>query len=89
MAEYVWCHDLKGEAERLRLMSDLLDPTSRFHLSQTGVGMGWHCLEIGAGNGSLSVARAARRTDGARYRQRHSNRSDARDCGQQSGSPHV
>ncbi|WP_262271397.1 methyltransferase domain-containing protein [Microvirga yunnanensis] len=54
MAEYVWRHDLKGEAERLRLMSDLLDPPSRFHLSETGVGIGWRCLEIGAGNGSLS-----------------------------------
>lgn len=54
MAEYVWHHDLKGEAARLRLMSDLLDPSSEFHLLQTGVGMGWRCLEIGAGNGSLS-----------------------------------
>jgi 2-polyprenyl-3-methyl-5-hydroxy-6-metoxy-1,4-benzoquinol methylase len=54
MAEYVWRHDLKGEAERLRLMSDLLDPSSQFHLSQTAVGIGWRCLEIGAGNGSLS-----------------------------------
>jgi hypothetical protein len=34
MAEYVWPHDLKGEADRLRLMSDLLDPSSEFHLSQ-------------------------------------------------------
>jgi 2-polyprenyl-3-methyl-5-hydroxy-6-metoxy-1,4-benzoquinol methylase len=54
MAEYVWHHDLKGEEERLRLMSDLLDPSSEFHLRQIGVGMGWRCLEIGAGNGSLS-----------------------------------
>jgi ubiquinone/menaquinone biosynthesis C-methylase UbiE len=54
MAEYVWRHDLKGESDRLRLMSDLLDPSSCFHLLQTGVTTGWHCLEIGAGNGSLS-----------------------------------
>jgi ubiquinone/menaquinone biosynthesis C-methylase UbiE len=54
MSEYVWQHDLKGEADRLRLMSDLLDPSSRFHLAQTGVTTGWRCLEIGAGNGSLS-----------------------------------
>jgi hypothetical protein len=32
MAEYVWQHDLKGESDRLRLMSDLLDPSSEFHL---------------------------------------------------------
>ena len=54
MAEYVWRHDLKGERARLRLMSDLLDPSSEFHLLRIGVAKGWHCLEIGAGNGSLS-----------------------------------
>jgi 2-polyprenyl-3-methyl-5-hydroxy-6-metoxy-1,4-benzoquinol methylase len=54
MAGYVWRHDLKGEAERLRLMSDLLDPSSTFHLQRIGVGTAWRCLEIGAGNGSLS-----------------------------------
>jgi SAM-dependent methyltransferase len=54
MPQYVWQHDLKGERDRLRLMSDLLDPSSRFHLERIGVAAGWHCLEIGAGNGSLS-----------------------------------
>jgi 2-polyprenyl-3-methyl-5-hydroxy-6-metoxy-1,4-benzoquinol methylase len=54
MAEYVWHHNLEGEARRLRLMSDLLDPSSEFHLLRTGVGAAWRCLEIGAGNGSLS-----------------------------------
>jgi 2-polyprenyl-3-methyl-5-hydroxy-6-metoxy-1,4-benzoquinol methylase len=54
MAEYVWQYDLKGERNRLRLMSDLLDPSSEFHLTRIGVTSGWRCLEIGAGNGSLS-----------------------------------
>ncbi len=54
MSGYVWQHDLAGERDRLRLMSDLLDPSSRFHLMQTGLAAGWRCLEIGAGNGSLS-----------------------------------
>lgn len=54
MADYVWQHDLKGERDRLRLMSDLLDPSSEFHLLRAGVTTGWRCLEIGAGNGSLS-----------------------------------
>jgi len=54
MADYVWRHDLEGEADRLRLMSDLLDPSSEFHLARTRVGPGWHCLEVGAGDGSLS-----------------------------------
>jgi 2-polyprenyl-3-methyl-5-hydroxy-6-metoxy-1,4-benzoquinol methylase len=54
MANYVWDHDLSGEADRLALMSDLLDPSSRFHLGRLGVAKGWTCLEVGAGNGSLS-----------------------------------
>jgi 2-polyprenyl-3-methyl-5-hydroxy-6-metoxy-1,4-benzoquinol methylase len=54
MAKYVWQHDLKDERNRLRLMSDLLDPSSEFHLLRAGVTTGWRCLEIGAGNGSLS-----------------------------------
>ena len=54
MSTYVWQHDLKGEPDRLRLMSEILDPSSRFHLKRTGVAAGWRCLEIGAGNGSLS-----------------------------------
>jgi 2-polyprenyl-3-methyl-5-hydroxy-6-metoxy-1,4-benzoquinol methylase len=51
---YVWRHALGGEPERLRLMSEILDESSRFHLQQIGVGRGWRCLEVGAGNGSLS-----------------------------------
>lgn len=54
MSGYVWQHGLKGEPARLRLMSRLLDPSSRFHLLSTGVTEGWRCLEIGAGNGSVS-----------------------------------
>ncbi|MGC2052974.1 MAG: methyltransferase domain-containing protein [Pseudolabrys sp.] len=54
MSKYVWQHDLKGESDRLRLMSDLLDPSSEFHLRRIGVATGWRCLEIGAGNASLS-----------------------------------
>ena len=41
MTEYVWQHDLEGERDRLRLMSDLLDPSSEFHLMGTGVTAGW------------------------------------------------
>lgn len=54
MAPYVWQHDLTGEAARLRLMSRILDPSSRFHLDRIGIAPGWRCLEVGAGNGSLS-----------------------------------
>lgn len=54
MAEYLWQHTLPGEPERLRMMSDLLDPSTCFHLERIGVAPGWRCLEIGAGNGSVS-----------------------------------
>lgn len=54
MATYVWQHDLTNEPERLRLMSRMLDPSSRYHLQSIGVGPGWRCLEVGAGNGSVS-----------------------------------
>lgn len=54
MSKYLWQHNLKGESERLQIMSDLLDPNSQFHLDQIGIKHGWRCLEIGAGNGSLS-----------------------------------
>jgi len=60
MSEYVWQHGLSGEADRLRLMSDVLDPSSRFHLDRIGVAAGWRCLEIGAGNGSVSQWLAGR-----------------------------
>jgi hypothetical protein len=46
MAEYVWQHAVEGERDRLRLMSDLLDPAGRFHLLRTGVTAGWHCLKM-------------------------------------------
>ena len=60
MADYVWQHALKGERDCLRLMSDLLDPSSEFRLLRIGVATGGRCLEIGAGNGSLSQSLAQR-----------------------------
>ncbi len=60
MANYVWQHNLQGEPQRLKLMSGILDASSRFHLERTGVTSGWRCLEIGAGDGSLSQWLASR-----------------------------
>jgi SAM-dependent methyltransferase len=60
MNEYIWRHKLTGEAERLRLMSVILDPTSIYHLEQIPLGDDAICLEIGAGNGSLSQWLAGR-----------------------------
>jgi SAM-dependent methyltransferase len=54
MPDYVLPHSLEGERQRLRLMSQLLDPMHRRHLEALGVGPGWRCLEVGCGNGSVS-----------------------------------
>lgn len=67
MTEYVWQHSLEGEAERLRLMSEILDPACRVHLSRlVPAGADWRCIEIGAGNGSLSAWLATRLGAGGR-----------------------
>ena len=54
MADYVLPHSIPQEDERLTLMSRMLDPQMFFRLEQLGVAPGWSCLEVGAGNGSVS-----------------------------------
>ena len=55
MPEYVFGHDLKGEAKRLALMSELLDPMHRRYLQSLDVlRPGARTLEVGCGNGSIS-----------------------------------
>jgi hypothetical protein len=54
MSEYTLPHDLAGERERLALMSALLDPMERAHIEPLEVKPGWRCLELGAGNASIS-----------------------------------
>jgi ubiquinone/menaquinone biosynthesis C-methylase UbiE len=54
MGRYFLPHDLPGEPDRLALMSQMLDPQLFFRLAQIGVDIGWRCLEVGAGNGSVS-----------------------------------
>jgi SAM-dependent methyltransferase len=54
MSQYTLPHDLTGERQRLNLMSALLDPMERAHIERLGVKSGWRCLELGAGNGSIS-----------------------------------
>jgi 2-polyprenyl-3-methyl-5-hydroxy-6-metoxy-1,4-benzoquinol methylase len=40
--------------ERLAGIEQAHDPGTRRHLAATGVGPGWHCLEVGAGGGSIA-----------------------------------
>src|SRR5215213_4459755 len=42
------------EYQRLDLMSKILDPWTRGHLTALGVSQGWQCLELGSGNGSFA-----------------------------------
>jgi hypothetical protein len=47
------------EYQRLDLMSKILDPWTRGYLTTLGVAEGWHCLELGGGNGSIAEWLAA------------------------------
>ena len=65
MQKYVLGHQLKGEQERLALMSELLDPMHRRHIDALGVVQpGAHTLEVGCGNGSISAWLANRVSPG-------------------------
>ena len=56
MPKYVLGHHLKGEAKRLALMSELLDPMHRRYLQSLDVvKSGERTLEVGCGNGSISA----------------------------------
>src|SRR5690348_7676729 len=65
MSHYILPHDLAGEKQRLKLMSELLDPLHRSQIERLGLHPGWPCLEVGCGNGSISEWLASRvTTDG-------------------------
>lgn len=51
---YIFDNTSTAEYQRLDLMSKMLDPGTRTFLSRLGVGKGWHCLELGGGNGSMT-----------------------------------
>jgi 2-polyprenyl-3-methyl-5-hydroxy-6-metoxy-1,4-benzoquinol methylase len=56
MPDYVLGHHLKGEGNRLALMSELLDPMHRRYLESLDVvKSGARTLEVGCGNGSISA----------------------------------
>src|SRR5881227_4503898 len=65
MPKYFLGHDLRGEAARLALMSELLDPMHRRYIDALGVVRpGARTLEVGCGNGSISAWLAERVSPG-------------------------
>jgi SAM-dependent methyltransferase len=42
------------ERERLSLLGQMTDPITTARLADLGVGTGWRCLEVGAGDGTIS-----------------------------------
>ncbi|MFG2908913.1 class I SAM-dependent methyltransferase [Kitasatospora sp. NPDC048286] len=62
--EGVLAHGTRGELERLRLLEELCDPTTTIVLERLGVAADWHCVEAGAGHGSIARWLATRCPDG-------------------------
>lgn len=54
VTEYTLPHGASGEAQRLALMSKLLDEGERARIKGLGLRPGWRCFEVGCGNGSVS-----------------------------------
>jgi SAM-dependent methyltransferase len=50
---YLLDNQWRAARERLELLELCCDPMTVRHLDQHGVGAGWHCLEVGAGAGSV------------------------------------
>jgi ubiquinone/menaquinone biosynthesis C-methylase UbiE len=48
------------QRERLRTLETLLDSGTTRHLAARGIGRDWHCLEMGAGGGSIALWLAER-----------------------------
>ena len=51
---YVFDKSWERERERLARLSAGFDPVTLAHLERLGVGPGWRCLEVGAGEGSVA-----------------------------------
>jgi SAM-dependent methyltransferase len=51
---YVFGRDSMHAADHHRYLAEFLDPVTTATLAQTGVASGWHCLEVGAGGGSVA-----------------------------------
>ena len=57
---YAFGNERQVQAERLRLLAELLDEGTFTVLAALGVRPGWRCLEVGAGGGSVAAWLAGR-----------------------------
>ncbi|MGH3874645.1 MAG: class I SAM-dependent methyltransferase [Pseudonocardiaceae bacterium] len=57
---YVFDNDGVHSRDQHRCLAEMLDPMTIARLAQTGVADGWHCLEVGAGGGSVATWLAQR-----------------------------
>ena len=76
------------ERERLALLTELADPITTRRLTDLGVGPGWRCLDVGAGDGSVARWLAGRvGPEGARRGDRPQPPLPRRTRAAQPGSP--
>lgn len=54
MADYALANAWQQARQRLALLESELDPATRRRLLDAGIGPGSHCLEVGAGGGSIA-----------------------------------
>ncbi|CAL9368116.1 hypothetical protein SUDANB121_00812 [Nocardiopsis dassonvillei] len=57
---YVFDNHNENAGDQHRFLAAAYDPLTTSRLAATGVGPGWHCLEVGAGGGSVAHWLAAR-----------------------------
>ncbi|MFC1440566.1 methyltransferase domain-containing protein [Streptacidiphilus sp. N1-10] len=55
MSRYVFDSSAVQAPDRFTALETCYDPVSRLRIAQTGLGAGWHCLEVGGGGGSLGT----------------------------------
>lgn len=55
MVPYLLDKEWEEARRRLSLQEQVLDPATIGYLERIGVAKGWHCLEIGAGGGSIAA----------------------------------
>src|ERR1700731_2841777 len=53
--KYVFDNAGAQAGARFSALAEIFDPGTIRHLVERGVDQGWHCLEVGSGNGSIAA----------------------------------